>query len=81
MHKVTDDISLRRNSSAAAQLSFPAFSFSRSMQFAKGAVLLEMEAGDQHHLIFIFHPHLWPLFGDHLPCNEKIPILDPIRSQ
>lgn len=51
------------------------------MQFAKGAVLLEMEASDQHHLIFIFHSHFQPLSGDQLPCNGKIPILDPIESQ
>lgn len=81
LHNVTDDIYLERNSSAAAQHSFPAFFFFRSMQFAKGAVLLEVEASDQHHLIFIFHSHLRPLSGDHLPCNEKIPILDPIESQ
>lgn len=81
LHNGTDDIYLERNSSAAAQHSFPTFFFFRSMQFAKGAVLLEVEASDQHHLIFIFHSHLRPLSGDHLPCNEKIPILDPIESQ
>lgn len=51
------------------------------MQFARGAVLLEMEATDQHHLIFIFHPQLLPLSGDRKASNEKIPILVPIERQ
>lgn len=51
------------------------------MQFAKGAVLLEMEATDQHHLIFIFHSQLWPLSDDSKASNEKIPILVPIEKQ
>lgn len=51
------------------------------MQFAKGAVLLEMEATDQHHLIFIFRSQLWPLSGHHKGSNEKMPILAPIERR
>lgn len=65
LHKVTEEFSLERNCSAATRHSFPTFFLSRSMQYAKGADLLEMEASDQHHRIFIFHSHLQPLCGSH----------------